>query len=173
MHSPLPEPSGSPTTPRCCIAHSAPCPALFFCFCKHALREISGSSKTAATRARTRESRRGVNGGDARVRLGSTLCTTRLVREDQQVTHTHTPTENNTPVTDTHTHDKNNTPNPKTNTPPHKHLTPLEGGATTVRATSHGLVDTPSVGSQDRTRHVSLFTPRIVNTISVFSQDRG
>jgi len=48
--------------------------------------------------------------------------------------HTHTPTENNTPDTHTHTHDKNNTPNPQTNTL-HKHLTTLEGGATTVRAT--------------------------------------
>ena len=52
--------------------------------------------------------------------------------------HTHTPRENNTP--DTHTqHDKNNTPNPQTNTP-HKHLTTLEGGATTVSATSHTRV---------------------------------
>jgi len=52
--------------------------------------------------------------------------------KDQQVTHT--PTENTTPDTDTHTHihDKNNTPNPQTNTS-HKHLTTLEGGATTVR----------------------------------------
>jgi len=39
-------------------------------------------------------------------------------------THTHTPTENNTPDTDTHAHDKNNTPNPQTNTS-HKHLTTL------------------------------------------------
>ena len=50
--------------------------------------------------------------------------------------HTHTPTENNTPDTDTHTHDTNNTPNPQTKTS-HKHLTTLEGGAMTVRATSH------------------------------------
>jgi len=58
--------------------------------------------------------------------------------KDRQVTHTHTPTgnnTNNTPDTDTHAHDKNNTPNPQTNTS-HKHLTTLEGGATTVRATS-------------------------------------
>jgi len=41
---------------------------------------------------------------------------------------------------DTHTHDKNNTPNPQTNTP-NKHLTTLEGGATTVRATSNARVD--------------------------------
>ena len=54
-------------------------------------------------------------------------------------THTHTPTENNTPDPDTDTHDKNNTPNPQTNTP-HKHFTTLEGGATTVRATSHARV---------------------------------
>jgi len=53
--------------------------------------------------------------------------------------HTHTPTENNTPDTDTHTHDKKNTPNPQTNTP-HKHVTTLEGGTTTVRATSHARV---------------------------------
>jgi len=54
--------------------------------------------------------------------------------KDQQVTHTHKPTENNTPETDTHTEGKNTTPNPQTNTS-HKHLTTLEGGATTVRAT--------------------------------------
>jgi len=42
--------------------------------------------------------------------------------KDQQVTHTHTPTENNTPDTDTHAHDKNNAPNPQTNTS-HKHST--------------------------------------------------
>jgi len=37
---------------------------------------------------------------------------------DQQVTHKHTPTENNTPDTDTHTHthDMNNTPHPQTKT---------------------------------------------------------
>jgi len=39
---------------------------------------------------------------------------------------------------DTHAYDKNNTPDPRTNTP-HKHLTTLEGGATTVRATSHDI----------------------------------
>ena len=57
-----------------------------------------------------------------------------VLRKYQQVahTHTHTPTENNTPDTDTHTHDKNNTLNPQTNTS-HKRLTTLEGGATTVR----------------------------------------
>ena len=54
-----------------------------------------------------------------------------LSRENINRSHTHTPTENNTPDTDTHTHDKNNTPNPHTNTP-HKHLTTLEGGATRV-----------------------------------------
>jgi len=54
-------------------------------------------------------------------------------------TYTHTPTEDNTPDTDTDTHDKNNTPNPQTNTS-HKHLTMLEGGATTVRATSYARV---------------------------------
>jgi len=39
----------------------------------------------------------------------------------------------------THTHDKNNPPNPPMNTP-HKHLITLEGGTTTVRATSHARV---------------------------------
>jgi len=62
--------------------------------------------------------------------------------KDQQVTHTHTHTDREQhPPTPTHTHDKNNTPNPQTNTP-HKHLTTLEGGATTVRATSHAWVCT-------------------------------
>jgi len=62
-----------------------------------------------------------------------------LCKKDQQVTHTYTPTENNTPDIDTHTYDKNNTPTPQTNTP-HKHFTTLEGGATMVRATSHARV---------------------------------
>jgi len=53
--------------------------------------------------------------------------------------HTHTHRQRTTPPTPTHTHDKNNTPNLQTNTP-HKHLTTLEGGATTVRATSHARV---------------------------------
>jgi len=48
--------------------------------------------------------------------------------------HAHTPTENHTPDTDTHTHTTRTTP--QTNTS-HKHSTTLEGGATTVRATSH------------------------------------
>jgi len=51
--------------------------------------------------------------------------------------HTHTPTGNNTPDTDTHT-TKTTPQTPKTNTS-HKHLTTLEGGATTVRATSHAV----------------------------------
>ena len=51
--------------------------------------------------------------------------------------HTHTPTENITPDTDTHTHTTRTTP--QTNAS-HKHLTTLEGGATTVRATSHARV---------------------------------
>jgi len=42
--------------------------------------------------------------------------------------HTHTPTENNTPDTDTHAHDKNNTPNPQTNTS-HKHKGPFPNRA--------------------------------------------
>ena len=49
----------------------------------------------------------------------------------------YTPTENNTPDTDTHTHTTRTTP--QTNTS-HTHLTTLEGGATTVRATSHAWV---------------------------------
>ena len=48
-------------------------------------------------------------------------------------THTHTPTENNT--LDTHT--TRTRPQTPKRTPPHKHLTTLDGGATTVRATSH------------------------------------
>jgi len=55
--------------------------------------------------------------------------------KDQLVTHTHTDREQHP---DTHTHDKNSTHTP-TNTS-HKHLTTLEGGATTVRATSHARV---------------------------------
>jgi len=53
--------------------------------------------------------------------------------------HTHTHRQRTTPPTPTHTHDKNNTPNPQTNTS-HKHLTTLDSGATTVRATSHARV---------------------------------
>ena len=34
-----------------------------------------------------------------------------IVNRSTGHTHTHTPTENNTPDTDTHAHDKNNTPN--------------------------------------------------------------
>ena len=52
---------------------------------------------------------------------------------------THTHTDRTTPPTPTHAHDKNNTPNPDTNTP-HTHLTTLEGGATTVRATYTMLI---------------------------------
>jgi len=37
----------------------------------------------------------------------------------QQVTHTHTPTENNTPDTETHAHDKSNTPNLQNEHLPH------------------------------------------------------
>jgi len=54
-------------------------------------------------------------------------------------THTYTHRQRTTPPTQTHTPDKNNTPNPQTNTS-HKQLTTLEGGATTVRATSHARV---------------------------------
>ena len=53
------------------------------------------------------------------------------VLKDQQVTHTNTQQEQ-----DSTRHDENNTPNPQTNTS-HKHITTLEGGAATVRATSH------------------------------------
>ena len=42
---------------------------------------------------------------------------THLRKKDQQVTHTHTPTENNTPDADTHTHTPRTTPQkPQTNT---------------------------------------------------------
>ena len=51
-------------------------------------------------------------------------------------THTHTDREQHPRHRHRHAHDKNNTPNPQTNTS-HKHLTTLEVGATTVRATSH------------------------------------
>jgi len=51
--------------------------------------------------------------------------------------HTYTHRQRTTPPT--HTHDTNNTANPQTK-PPHKHLTRLEGGATTVRAASHARV---------------------------------
>jgi len=55
--------------------------------------------------------------------------------------HTHTHRQRTTPPISTHTHahDKDDTPNPQTNTP-HKHLTTLEAGATTVRATTHAWV---------------------------------
>jgi len=53
--------------------------------------------------------------------------------------HTHTDREQHPRHRHTHAHDKNNTPNPQTNTS-HKHLTTLEGCATTVRATSHAGV---------------------------------
>ena len=55
--------------------------------------------------------------------------------------HTHTHLQRTTlpTPTHTHTHDKNNSPTPQTNTS-HKHLTTLEGGATTVRATYHARV---------------------------------
>ena len=62
-------------------------------------------------------------------------------------THTHTERENNTHDTDTDTHDENN-PNPQTNTP-RRHLTTLEGGATTVRATSHARVGAKWSGNAD------------------------
>jgi len=45
-------------------------------------------------------------------------------------THTHTHRQRTTPPTPTHAHDKSNNLNPQTNTS-HKHLTTLEGGATT------------------------------------------
>jgi len=53
--------------------------------------------------------------------------------------HTHIYRQRIIPPTPTHTHDKNNIATPQTNTS-HKHLTTLEGGATTVRATSHARV---------------------------------
>ena len=61
--------------------------------------------------------------------------------------HTHTHRQRTKSPTPTHTHGKNNTPNPQTNTP-HKHLTTLEGGATTVRATSHARVGAQSVNNR-------------------------
>jgi len=49
--------------------------------------------------------------------------------------HTHTDREQHPRHRHRHTHEKSNTPNSQTNTS-HKQLTTLEGGATTVRATS-------------------------------------
>jgi len=67
----------------------------------------------------------------------------RPCERDQQLTHTHTLKENNTPDTDTHAHDKNNTPNLQTNTF-HKHLTMLEKrrvkGALQLRSNRHLLI---------------------------------
>jgi len=60
------------------------------------------------------------------------LGTLPVVNRSSGHTHKHTDREQH-PL---HTHDNNNTPTPQTNTP-HKHLTTLEGGATTVRATTH------------------------------------
>jgi len=57
-------------------------------------------------------------------------------REKINRSHLHTHRQRTTPPTPTHTHDQNNTPNPQTNTS-HKHSTTVEGGATTVRTTSH------------------------------------
>ena len=65
----------------------------------------------------------------ANPRAGSTSCTT-INRS-----HAHTPTER-TPPTPAHTRARQD---PQTNTS-HKHLTTLNGGATTVRATSHARV---------------------------------
>jgi len=58
-------------------------------------------------------------------------------------THIHTQTENDTPTpththTHTHTHTTRTPPQTPKRTPPHKHLTTLQGGATTVCATSPG-----------------------------------
>ena len=111
------------------------------------------TERTSTTEAASKERKRSVasriwtmvlasacSGGGASIRIvcskpGRTYGCEKINRP-----HTHTPTENNnTPDTDTHTHDKNNTPNPQPNTP-HKHITTLEGGATTVRATSHARV---------------------------------
>jgi len=58
---------------------------------------------------------------------------------DQQVTRTRTRQQNTRQQNKLLTHDKNNSPNPQTSTS-HKQLTTLQGGATTVRATSHARV---------------------------------
>ena len=71
----------------------------------------------------------GEEGGE----VGSSLT---QVKRSTGRTHTHTNREQHPRHRHTHTHDKNHPPNPQTDTP-HKHLTMLKGGATTVRATSH------------------------------------
>jgi len=69
------------------------------------------------------------------------ICRTVLTckKINRSHTHAHTDREQHPRQRHTHTHDKNNTPSPQTN-PSHKYLTMLEGGATTVRATSHTRV---------------------------------
>jgi len=80
------------------------------------------------------------------------------------ISHTHTPTEDNTPDTDTHAHDKNNTPNPQTNTS-HEHSTTLGGGATTVRATSRPVGGRAEVSVRGRIEvRRSLRRARVQNT---------
>jgi len=64
--------------------------------------------------------------------------------KDQQAinthTHTHTHRQRTTPPTPTPTHTTRTTPQTHKRTPPTKHLSTLEGGATTVCATSHARV---------------------------------
>jgi len=64
------------------------------------------------------------------------------VRGGKQInrSHTHTHRQRTTPPTPTHTRTRQEQhPKPQPNTS-HKHLTTLEGGATTVRVTSHARV---------------------------------
>ena len=77
-----------------------------------------------------------------------------FMQTDQKVTHTHRQRTTPPTLTHTHPHDKNNTPNPQTNTS-HKHLTTLEGGATTVRAASHAWVGGRAEVSVGGTIHVN------------------
>jgi len=57
--------------------------------------------------------------------------------------HTRTQRQRTTPPTPTHTHTTRTTPQTPKRTPPINHLTTLEGGATTVRATSHAKGKVP------------------------------
>jgi len=68
------------------------------------------------------------------------------------ISHTHTPTENNTPDTDTHTRQEQHPKPPNERT--HKYSTTFEGGATTVRATSHPGVTTEKHPKLDHRRFI-------------------
>ena len=92
---------------------------------------------------------RDTEGSDRDPSGGLTTSSTRPFKAEKKIqprvkrstghTHTHTDREQH-PDTDTHTHTRTTRTTPQTNTP-HKHLTTLEGGATTVRATFQSRVN--------------------------------